>query len=85
MLPFEDFWRSEILVLMNGPSSGSDAMTYHRNLDPDGEAALLQMRTHQMREDEWAAINDLLSAIDPNVAAQKMLEDIRVTQHAVHG
>ena len=43
MLPFEDFWRSEILVLMNGPSSDSDAMTYHRNLDPDGEAALLQM------------------------------------------
>jgi hypothetical protein len=50
MLPFKDSWRSEILLLMNGPSPGNDALTYHRNLDPDGEAALLQVRTYRLEK-----------------------------------
>jgi len=78
MLPFEDSWRSEILILMNGPR-GNDAFSYGRNIDADGAAALLEMRGHQIREDEWAAINDLLFAIDRKVAIQKVLEELRVT------
>jgi len=78
MMPFEDSRRSEILILMNaGPASDSDL--YRRHIEPNRENVLLEMRKHPMREDEWAALNDLLFAIDAKTATQKALEDMRFT------
>src|ERR1700679_1671118 len=44
MMPFEDSWRAEILILMNGAKPGNDPLNFKRNLDKDGESALLTMR-----------------------------------------
>jgi hypothetical protein len=79
MMPFEDSWRPEILILMNGAKPGNDPFNFKRNLDKDGESALLTMRDRQMPEDEWIALNDLLFAIDPNTASQMVVQEIRIT------
>jgi hypothetical protein len=79
MMPFEDSWRAEILILMNGAKPGNDPFIERHNLDKDGESALLAMRDHHMPEDEWAALNDLLFAIDPKTACQMFLQEIRIT------
>jgi hypothetical protein len=79
MLPFEDAWRPEILILMNGAKPGNDPFVFKRNLDKDGESALLAMRDRQMPEDDWVALNDLLFAIDPKTASQMLVQEIRIT------
>jgi hypothetical protein len=82
MMPFEKFWRAEILIAMNGAGTSSDFLLYRRTLSPDSEGALIEMREHQMRGDEeaeWAALNDLLFALDPKVGVEKALRDIRMT------
>ncbi len=79
MLPFEDSHRSEILILMNAGSGADSPDFYRRHIDPNRESALLELRKHPMREDDWAALNDLLFAIDARTATQKMLEEMRFT------
>src|SRR5580704_17597520 len=79
MIPFEDSWRAKILILMNSATPGNDPFIYGHNLDKDSESALLAMRDHQMPEDEWIALNDLLFAIDPKTASQMVVQEIRIT------
>jgi hypothetical protein len=72
ILPFEDSWRTEILILLS------------RDPAADGvEHALLDMREHSMPGPEWAAVNDLLFAISSKPFFQKALEEIRVTHTLV--
>jgi hypothetical protein len=79
MMPFEDSWRTEILILMNlGPPNG-DAFVNRHNADFAGTNALIAMREHQMPEEQFAAVNDLLFALDAKTASRKVLAEIRVT------
>jgi hypothetical protein len=72
VLPFEDSWRPEILILLS------------RNPTADGvEGALLDMREHSMPAPEWTAVNDLLFAISSKPFFQKTLEEIRITHEFV--
>ena len=70
LIPFEDFWRADILILMNEAAP---------RLDRDAETGLLNMRDHRMPEEEWTSLNDLLFLIDPPVASRMLLRDIRIT------
>jgi hypothetical protein len=72
ILPFEDSWRPEILILLS------------RNATAEGvESALLEMREHSMPAAEWTAVNDLLFAIPSKPFFQKTLEEIRITHEFV--
>lgn len=68
ILPFEDSWRSEILILLSRDPSAEGV-----------ERALLDMREHSMPSPEWAAVNDLLFAISSKPFFQTTLEEIRIT------
>jgi hypothetical protein len=70
ILPFEQSWRTEILILLSRDPSADGA-----------ESALLEMREHSMPGPEWAAVNDLLFALSSKPFFQKTLEEIRV-RHA---
>jgi hypothetical protein len=72
ILPFEDSWRTEILILLSRDPAAEGV-----------ESALLDMREHSMPAPEWTAINDLLFAVSSKPFFQKTLEEIRVTHEFV--
>lgn len=48
--PRTRYVQSLLWLLMNGPGPGNDALTYHCNLDPDGEAALQRVCTYHVEK-----------------------------------
>ena len=72
ILPFEDSWRTEILILLSRDPAAEGA-----------ENALLDMREHAMPAPQWTAVNDLLFAVSSKRFFQKTLEEIRVTHEFV--
>ena len=72
ILPFEDQWRPEILVLLSRNPAA-----------PGAESALLDMREHSMADPEWATVNDLLYGISSKPFFQETLEEIRATHDFV--
>ena len=72
ILPFEESWRPEILILLSRAPAADGV-----------ESALLNMREHSMREPEWAAVNDLLFSVSSKPFFQETLEEIRVTHQFV--
>ncbi len=65
--------------MMNlGPQNGDLLLNQH-NVDFAGAAALTVMREHQMPEAQFAALNDLLFAVDAAGVSRKVLAEIRVT------
>jgi hypothetical protein len=65
LLPFENLWRPEILILLNTNPAAS-------------EDALLNMREHPMPEGEWIAVNDLLFAISSKRFFDRTLHEIEI-------
>jgi hypothetical protein len=72
ILPFEDSWRTEILILLSRDPAAEGV-----------QSALLDMREHSMPAPEWTAVNDLLFAVSSKPFFQKTLEEIRVTHEFV--
>jgi hypothetical protein len=72
ILPFEDSWRPEILILLSRDATAEGA-----------ENALLDMRERSLPAPEWTAVNDLLFAISSKAFFQKTLQEIRVTHDFV--
>jgi hypothetical protein len=72
ILPFENSWRTEILILLSRDAGAEGA-----------ESALLDMRELAMPAPQWTAVNDLLFAVSSKRFFQKTLEEIRVTHQFV--
>lgn len=68
ILPFENGWRPEVLILLSRYPDG-----------PENEAALLAMRQRQMLDPEWAAVNDLLFSVSSKQFFQRTLQELRIT------
>jgi hypothetical protein len=72
ILPFENSWRTEVLILLA------------RDPNPQtNETALLAMRMTSLADEEFVAVNDLLFKAAPKRAYEAALKEMRITHDFV--